>query len=198
MKLNPLLKNKNVLYVVAFIAIITVISYISKQDWNAILFFGLIGCISTYFSKNMIIVLSIAIISTNLMIYVKSNGLMEGMKNGSTNGSRRDIAKAAIKKKVTDKTQEVQGNASTGVPKKGSKLDYASTLEKAYENLDNLVGSEGINNMTKHSERLAKQQKNLMKGLENLAPLMDTATSMMDKLGPMQEKIGSFMDKVKP
>lgn len=65
---DGLLKNQIVLYVVSFIAFVHVLGYLAKQNSEAVIFFLIVGFLTTYFSKNMIVVLLSAIIATNMFI----------------------------------------------------------------------------------------------------------------------------------
>ena len=94
-KIEKLLQNKSVLYVVSFLAIMNLLGYLLLQNINAAMFFAVVGFLSSYFTKNMIIILLIAMISTN--IYVLGNqGVVEGMSN-----RRKDV-----KDKVKQATSE--------------------------------------------------------------------------------------------
>ena len=57
MKFNikSLLKDKNVLYVVLFLAVTNLFGYLMAGNFDAIMLFLVAGFASTYFSKNMII-----------------------------------------------------------------------------------------------------------------------------------------------
>ncbi len=64
---NKLLHNKYVLYIVLFLAITNILGYLTIGDWNSLVLFIVLGVLSTHFSKNMIINLSIAMIGTNFI-----------------------------------------------------------------------------------------------------------------------------------
>ena len=61
-KMDKLLNDKNVLYVVFVLAILNLLGYLLTNNLEAIVFFLMVGFLSTYFSKNMIIVLIIAMV----------------------------------------------------------------------------------------------------------------------------------------
>ena len=64
--------------------------------------------------------------------------------------------------------------------KKGaSRIDFASTLEDAYTNLDNMLGSEGIKNLSSDTKKLMGQQQNLFKSMESMTPLLSQAQEML-------------------
>ena len=87
---------------------------------------------------------------------------------------------------------------------KQSKVDYASTLESAYDNLDKLLGSDAIRSMTEDTQRLAEKQKSLMGNIQKLEPMMNKAGDMLqgldigkmgDMLKGLEGKMGMFGGK---
>ena len=75
---SKLFTNVYFLYFIVFLACVNVFGYMMHNNFNAIIFFALIGYLVYNFSKNMTIVLLIAIIMTNLFM-VKSQ--REGLEN---------------------------------------------------------------------------------------------------------------------
>ena len=193
--MDNILNDKNVLYIVFVIAILNVLGYLMTRNVEAVLFFLIIGFLTTYFSKNMIIVLIITIISTSIFAstrttYVQEYTGKEGMTSSdNTNTKKKEKAKIEMNKKkqmVSDDdddsdTEEVSDKVSTISNKKGKDnyVDYASTLEKAYANLQTTVGEGGIEGLTSQTSSLLDQQKKLMKNIETMQPFLKTADSFM-------------------
>ena len=206
LNLNSFLKDKNVLYVVLFLAITNIFGYLMLRNFDAIVFFFVVGFLSTYFSKNMIIIMIIAMISTNLLVGSK---LLGSYKEGMTNKTNEKIEhKKGDKKKAKvidnmatlspsnidgsddDTTDEIQASKP--------KINYASTLESAYDNLDKLLSSDSINKMTADTQRLAEKQQVLMGNIEKLVPFIGKAENLLkgmnsDKMGGMLEKMQEQM-----
>ena len=204
-KMDKLLNDKNVLYIVFVIAILNVLGYLMTRNIEAVLFLLIIGYLTTYFSKNMIIVLITTIILTSIFAstrttYVQEYSGKEGMtssnkKNDSGNTKNKDKAKNEMntqKQMVSDDdvaedvdddadSEEVSGKVSTISNKKGKDnyIDYASTLQKAYANLQTTVGEGGIEGLTNQTSNLLNQQKKLMKNIETMQPFLKTADSFM-------------------
>lgn len=206
-KMDKLMNDKNVLYVVFVIAILNVVGYLMAQNTEAVAFFLIIGFLSTYFSKNMTIVLVIAIVSTSIFVSSKSRFVKEGMstqKKGDSEKKGQDkkdnVLASASKKPVAkhgeDET-EPEGVASDMNPaKKPNKLDYAGTLEKAYENLQNHVGKDGIEGLTGQTKTLLEQQKNLMDNIQGMEPFIKTAESFMNNMDFSKlEGLGGMLSK---
>ena len=192
--MKSLLKDKNVLRVVALVSVLNLLGYLMMQNLDAVAFFIIIGFLTTYFSKNMIVVLLVAMISTNFLVMSRSAGrkMVEGMKNKGL-PTTKDVSKDKKEEPKGDDDNEEQIMA-TGKP---SKLDEAGTLEKAYENLETMLGSDAIKNMSKDTEELAKKQQNLAKMVQNMQPMMDNVNKKMDKMGGM-EGMQDMMSNVAP
>ena len=80
--------------------------------------------------------------------------------------------------------------------KKPNKLDYAGTLEKAYENLQNHVGKDGIEGLTGQTKTLLEQQKNLMDNIQGMEPFIKTAESFMNNMDFSKlEGLGGMLSK---
>jgi hypothetical protein len=84
-----LLHNKYVLYLSFFFAIMTAARYLFNFNLEAIIIFVILGFLTTYFSKNMIVVLLVTTIGTNFIMMFKNKrtptyyNIMEGMVTGS-------------------------------------------------------------------------------------------------------------------
>jgi hypothetical protein len=73
--------------------------------------------------------------------------------------------------------------------KKKYNIDYASTVEEAYDNLNNIIGSDGIQNLTGDTKRLMDQQLKLTEAMKNIQPLVET-------MGPLLEKAGGLLNSM--
>jgi hypothetical protein len=88
------------------------------------------------------------------------------------------------------------------VPRHKPKVDYASTLESAYDSLDKLLSSDAIKSMSEDTGRLAEKQRQLMGSIEKIQPVMDKAKGILDgfdmsSISKMMESIGKSTDMFK-
>jgi len=190
MSLKSVLQNKYVCYLVLFISIMNILGYLAIQDFDSLVVFVAIGLLSSYFSKNMIIILGSALIGTN-MIYA-NNKIHEGLNNKK-------------KKKKKKKEKFGQRNVPKSKPAKVDdddddetdvgRIDQAATMEQAYDNLNKMLGKGGIGNLTKDTQGLMNQQKDLMDQLKDFQPMMEQAGNMLDKLGGM-DNLNGIMGKL--
>ena len=208
--LFKILKNKYVLYFVAILSLVNVVGYLSVGNIQAVVLFIFIGVITTYFSKNMTLVLLVPLIIVNL--FVGGKMIKEGMEVNKEEGIKKegkkeekeeekltdpDIAKAqatmnnAVRDKIQQKPEDVKpSEANTlGNPEKngnnsntGPRLDYAATMSEAYDNLNNILGGDGIQNLTQDTKQLVKQQQQLAEAMQGMTPLIENAQKMLQGL----------------
>lgn len=189
-----LLKDKNVLHIVALIAIMNMLGYLLFRDLNAVAFFAIVGFLTTYFSKNMIVVLLVALVATNILTMSKTlRFVKEGFK---PKGESHKVTK-----KFDDVHLEPTDKEENGSP---GKLDKAATIEETYDNLDKVLSNGKIESMAKRTQDLAAQQQNLHKQLQSLTPAIKDSMALLDKIGgadgmeQMIGKIGGMMEKFAP
>ena len=61
----------------------------------------------------------------------------------------------------------------------GPRLDYAKTIEQSYQNLDQLLGSDSIQQLTNDTQKLMSQQQNLFNTMQQMAPMIEGAKNML-------------------
>ena len=235
MKLNKILQSKFLLYVVAIIALVYVVQLLNEGNNNLVAVFVVIALLSSYFSKNMIVNLGLAIVATILvgsanilqegfddkegMGHKKKEGMGHKKKEGlrekqayilnvddeCVKASKEDCAEGECytNNKCTEKFGQRSVPKSTpasvdGKPEKpGDRIDYASTLELAYDNLQDMLGEGGVKGLTDETKRLVSQQQNLMESLKTMTPVLKTAKKTLEQMElpdmkDMQKLIGKL------
>lgn len=66
--------------------------------------------------------------------------------------------------------------------KEANRIDYASTLEQAYDNIENIIGEEGVRGLTDQTKSLMHQQKELMNNMKEMGPLLKSAEGFMHQV----------------
>ena len=220
---SKILTNKLVLNVVALIAFFNVIGYMVMGSFNNVIFFILLAILVRYFSKNMIIVLSVPLILVNLLSLKNNSQHLEGMET-NTDETQREILKKALEDKkkndspmiVPTDTENDGGVVSSNVSDDkagfevgrrkngGSKIDYATTIEDAYDQLNTILGSDGVKGLTNDTQKLMQQQMELAKSMEAMTPLIKGIMPMAEKAQEMMKSmdngsggLGSVMEIAK-
>jgi hypothetical protein len=210
---TSLLTNKWVLNIVSFLALLNVIGYMVMGNFNNVIFFIVLAILVKYFSKNMIIILGVPLIIVNLMSVKNGYGFMEGFEGDKDkDGNKKKDSQSDIVKKVNDDKSKkdsatlpgtehpeidsanVKSDESFEVGRaknKTSKIDYASTIEDAYDDLNKILGSDGIKRLTTDTQGLMKQQMELAKSMEAMTPLIEGIMPMAEKAQQMMKSMDS-------
>lgn len=83
----------------------------------------------------------------------------------------------------TDATETMQDMNVVSVHKdtnKKKRIDYGSTLEAAYDNLETMLDSDGLGKLTDDTKKLMDQQQKLFKSIESMAPMVNDAKKMLE------------------
>jgi len=72
----------------------------------------------------------------------------------------------------------------------GSQIDYAATIEGAYDDLNNILGSDGIKKLTDDTQRLMKQQMQLASSMKDMGPMIKGLEPMMNQAKEMMSGMG--------
>ena len=72
---NIILHNRFILYFILFVSIFNLIGFITNGNFIFPVFFILIGFMTSYFSKNMLVILMISLLITNIFNFGLSNTL---------------------------------------------------------------------------------------------------------------------------
>jgi hypothetical protein len=228
---KKILTNKFVLNAVTVIAVLNMLGYLVSGHITPILFFIVLAILTTYFSKNMIIVLGIPLILVNLFVISRKTNV-EGMETNTNNTVDKEQIKDAIKSKkdsnsntssskskqdlktkqglpITpiDSTTNTDESFEVGRAKKrggGYEIDYASTIEDAYDQLNSILGSDGIKRLTDDTQKLMKQQMQLAESMQSMAPMiknmepmMNQAKSLLEGMDDNNSGLGGIMDLAK-
>ena len=65
--------------------------------------------------------------------------------------------------------------------KRKNVINYASTIKDAYSNLNETIGSDGIQNLTADTENLIDKQIKLAETMKNIEPFINTVGPILDK-----------------
>jgi len=189
-KASKILTNKMFLYFVFFLAITTVFGYLMTHNLNAVGLFALIGILTYQFSKNMAVVLLVCVLATNLIM--SSRSMREGLENAKdsetpekktvpppSSSSNNDSGPIVpVSEEVSSGMESMKNKAN----KKGGsgRIDYASTLEEAYDNLDQILGGDGIKNLTNDTQKLMAKQQELFQSMQAMTPMLTQAKQMLE------------------
>jgi hypothetical protein len=187
---SKFLVNPIALKVVSAIAIINFLGYLVLGNTTAVIYFILFGLIVSYFSKNMILILGVPLLIVNLFAVGKKtaegfNLMREGMETKKKEGmktKKKEGMQKNNKKQSNDEAFEVGRKKGKG----GYNIDYASTVEDAYDELNKIIGGDGVKRLTSDTQGLMKQQLQLTSAMSDMQP-------MIDQMGPLMDRVQTMM-----
>lgn len=220
-KLNGLLTNSKFLRIIFMVSLLNLTWFLVHRNIHAVILFLLIASIVGHFSRNMTVVFLTPLFIVNLFeLQRRNHTFYEGLENNDTVTTEKDSTEKDSTKKTV---QQINEKASTkqGLPitpiepvstttttdesfevgrnKKGKyDIDYASTVEDAYDNLNSIIGGEGIQRLTSDTQKLMKQQLQLAEAMNSMGPMMANMGPLMESVGPMLKQAQGLMGGSKP
>jgi hypothetical protein len=209
---SKILTNKWVLNIISFLALFNVIGYMVMGNFNNVIFFIILAVLVRNFSHNMIIVLGTPLVIVNL--FAMGSSTFEGFKTeenkGKENKSDTTTTTTTGDTNGTTTTTDTTSGTTTGIKDKkdelitadvakkdsfevgrskngASKIDYASTIEDAYDDLNKILGSDGIKRLTSDTQGLMKQQMQLAESMQAIGPLVEGIMPMVEKMQGMMQ-----------
>ena len=171
-----LIHNRVLLYGVFLIALVDFLYLVATNDTESASFFGLIGILTAFFSKNMIVILSVAIIMTNVLKYGKTSPVKrEGMKVSNK--------KDKEKKKDDDEKEEDDDEKEEDADEKAEEEADEDELvvEPKKDNFDTqnkTVTTANEDRELATSDKMILAQEDLLKRMNKYKPLLDTLNGL--------------------
>jgi len=156
-----MLNNKWILYTILFISIIDLFNFYSKSDTTAIAIFLVVGFLTTYFSKNMLVVLVVAIAVTHIARFGTSS--IEGMEPDE----------------VEEEVEEITEGLSSKVSEEKKNSELAA-IQSTLEKMSNADPS------TK-TEALIEQTMKVQENMELLKPYLQAAEKVAEPFKKQEE-----------
>ena len=142
---SSLATDKNVLYIMLVIAVVNVVGYLMMGNFEAVLFFAIVAYLSTFFTKNMVIVFLVSILATNFLMVSKVNYFSrmnprEGMQNKEESADATSENKAATSDTKAEPTKaatsETKAATTSAEPKPTPTNSKKTSGEKKKEGMN--------------------------------------------------------------
>jgi hypothetical protein len=150
---NPFLYNRAVLYFLVFFTLSEIAYLVNQNDTASVMTLVLIGLLTSFFNKNMIIILFTTLVLTNLLRFVQPKQdylLSEGFEDNT----EKDTASS-------DKTSS-EKKSSTQEKKPSEKEEVSLKLKEDFAEFQTV-------------------QKKILDSMNDLSPLLDKAESFIQK-----------------
>lgn len=193
---NTLLHNRYILYAIFLVSVLNLFYMVIQRDYYASLVFIFTGILTSFFSKNMIVILSISLVVSYLL---KNNANLEGFEEGivdtaeSSNAS--EINEAYLEEDTNNAENEHAENEHTenedaqkppdaphSLPEEQSVIVREVNGKKAKKNQDGEeLSSAEIKNMI-------DEQTELLEKLDKYEPFINTIQNIAKKFGFSDEE----------
>ena len=164
---NPVLQNQIVLYLFLFMTLTQVVLFVSNNDTTGIVLMCIIGFLTTFFSKNMIVILCVALTMTNLV--------KKGMKQVGYEG---------FEDKKEEENKETEEDTTKKEKKESAKVD---------DEVDNAPNSNESSSQTK--DEMKREFERLKEEYPEFSALKEDIVDAMVKIDPILDKAETFMNK---
>lgn len=175
---KSLLYNRFVLYAVFALALLNLFFKMVGGDYLFCALFLLVGFITSFFCKNMTVILVITLAVANIIRVFVRGGEFEGME---------DKTASTEDKTATDKPHDETTDSTATADHKGDKKDSEKT--------------QMVDELKDQAQELMDAQKNIIDGFEKIDPHMSRAEELIKKIDKTAKQIDgmtvSRLDKAK-
>ena len=161
---SPILHNRIILYFFFAIALIDLVYFLNIGDMYSFSVLLLVGILTSFFIKNMIVILFVAIVVTHLLKYGRSS-FSEGME-GMEDDDSIDV------KKVVDKKDSTVSE------------DTSSKLKNFNKNINNIINNtknEKQSELAKTMPDIKETRDQIIDHVKQMQPLLDKFQGYVDK-----------------
>ncbi len=188
-----MINNKWILYAVLFISIVDLFNFFSKGDTTAIMIFVVAGFLTTYFSKNMLVILVIALAITHIVRFGSAS--IEGMEGEASGADEEEEEEEKVNEGMEGEEEEEEegmadkveknadGKNADGKNADGKNADGKKTdeLQKIAESLKTMEAIHPDEAVTK-TATLIEQTKMVQENMELLEPYLKRAKEVTQPL----------------
>tara|TARA_B100000508_G_scaffold140061_1_gene139847 strand:+ start:1051 stop:1653 length:603 start_codon:yes stop_codon:yes gene_type:complete len=175
--LKGTMQDKRVLYAVGLLSLLYVLFLANEKDFNSVFVFAIVGFLLSFFTKNMILILIVALLFTHFIkftIHYKKEGMENKKKEGLKN-KKEGMEEKEEKEDSKDEEKEEE-----------PKLDKVEVDEDLPENKD--MSEEEKKQKKEEYDKLKKEfvefqsiQKDILKNMQEIDPLLNKAENFINK-----------------
>ena len=171
---NPLLHNRIILYSFFAIALVDLVYFLNIGDMYSFSVLILVGMLTSFFNKNMTVILFIAVIFTHLLKYGRSS-FSEGME-GMENDKSDDLKIPEFDKKSSDSDKKPAASLK----------DFSKNIEQIINQKEDETQNELIDKLPEIKETRNK----IVNHVKEMQPLLEKFQGYIDKFNEYKETSG--------
>ena len=172
--MKKLMYNRGVLYALCILALFNLIMYANARDFNSVITMLIVGVLMSFFSKNMIVILAVAIGVTYLLNYNSVKLISEGAENMKKEGeeSAEETAEESAEETAEESAEETAEESADGTDEDKKKMyDELQTDFKDFQKIQDsiLTGMKEIDPLLTKAETFIEKFEHYGKKLEKSA-----------------------------
>jgi len=182
---HNVLNSRVLLYFVFFLSITDIVLFTASKEYGSVVVFVLIGILTSFFSKNMMVIFTMALVGTNILRFgneIRIEGMAESMDEDEEDPA--DKLDAELKKEMKEDNFDDDDldkylsakKTPAAVPAKKASASAPAPAATDKKSKENTVELDTLDEQT---DMLLKNQKKLLEKMENLNPLLDNADKFM-------------------
>jgi len=181
--MSTILHNRYLLYTVFIIALIDFLYLGSIRDMTSVFVFVLIGLLVSFFNKNMIIILSSALIVANVLKYggINQRLVIEGFEEEVDEEEEKPKPTPTKKAKSEDTEEETETEEPKKKPSK--KEEFGQDKEVVYTSVDDMAISQ--------QDKMMLANEKLLERMNKYKPLLDTLQGLTKNMAIMKGVVSS-------
>ena len=206
---KKILNSKVLLYLVYFITAMNIFGYVNLNDFNSVALFTLVSYLTSFFNKNHAVILFTGILATNILGNTQLmivEGLTARKKKEGLEGDDEEEPEEEEEEPEEEEEEDDDDDTMMDDTEEDSvggfapSIDRAKSMEEQYANLDKMIGKDGIEAMTRDTQKLIKRQGKLAESMKAMGPLLNNANELlsgfdMDQFEGLQNTLKSLKDK---
>ena len=169
-----ILHNRFFLYFIFLIALFDFLYLGYTNDFDTLSIFILVGLLTAFFSKNMIVILSTAVIVANVLKWSGYNDsfIKEGLEN-------KDDEEDDEKDDEKDDEEDEKDEKEEDSPKKKIKEDFGQDENVVYTSVEDQKVTE--------EDKMILAHENLLKKMNKYKPLLDTLSGLTKNIAAVKQ-----------
>lgn len=169
-----MLHNRFFLYFIFLIALFDFLYLGYTNDFDTLSIFILVGLLTAFFSKNMIIILSTAVIVANVLKWSGYNDSF--MKEGLTNKDDEE-----------EDEKEEDEVADDAVEEEDTKPDKKKKIKEDFGQDENVVYTSVEDQQITDQDKMILAHENLLKKMNKYKPLLDTLSGLTKNIAAVKQ-----------
>ncbi len=197
---SGLLESKTVLYFLVIISIINMVTYASTNEPTYAGYMLLIGFLTSFFSKNMIVIMFVAIAFTNIIRFgmISATQYREGFDMEGINKLTKHLTESSDASKSNDNTvdqvKEFQQKSTDAIDGQLEELiqtiDSSGMMDQMDKALDQNMIQEAKNKLAEalsHIDKISNEEQR-----EKVKSILDVQIKLVDYLAGISPLVGEF------